>query len=164
MMNIQMATVKGYAVGEFLNLENVQIVQTIIEGDIDATPALLINPAGDESAPKIDDRIPVLRIGNFRLAIGGLDSVTPITEQGEKRFYSRDADGNIISSFYMKKDGSIEINNDPGKTLTMNFGATSIEFSATGMKIIIGGVTYDALTHIHSTGVGPSGPFIPPPA
>lgn len=42
--------------------------------------------------------------------------------------------------------------------VTIDFGSTQIEFSATGMKVVTGASSFDFLTHIHTTGVGPSGP------
>ena len=159
MINIQMATVTGYEKPQdFLGLENVQVVQTVIEDEIDATPALLINPSGDESAPQEGDRIAVLLIGNFRIAIGGLDQIAPESEQGEKRFYSRTADGSIAASISINSDGSIVFDSVENNNFSMIFGTTTIEFSQSGISITTPIGTYDALTHIHPTGTGPSGP------
>lgn len=109
-LNVQMATVTGYKIGSFLGLGNIQILQVKIEDDNDATPVLLINPDGDESAPQNGERIPVITIGNFRISIGGLDGILPITSQGEKRLYSKDSSGNIAAYAYFDKDGNLEIN------------------------------------------------------
>lgn len=113
-----MATVTGYRTGDFFDLKNAQIMQVTIEGESDATDALLINPAGDESAPKKDDRIPVLRIGNFRLAIGGIDGIAPTTAEGEKRLYSRDSNGNVAAQMLLDANGNIEMNGDSKRFVT----------------------------------------------
>lgn len=56
------------------------------------------------------------------------------------------------------KEGGAIMQYTPDKII-MKFGEqNSIEFSATGMKVIMGGVAYDFVTHQHPTGVGPSGP------
>ena len=89
--------------------------------------------------------------------------IEPDTDRGEVRFYSTDSTGKIIkSSIKFLNDGSIETIIDPAGKFTMTFSPTNkIEFSASGMKITTPAGTYNALTHIHPTGTGPSGPPTP---
>ena len=110
MINIQMGTVTGYQTGDFLNIKNVQVLQVTVEGEPDATPALLINPAMDESAPKNGDRVLILRLGNFAIAIGGIDGIAPETAQGEKRLYSRDGNGDIAAFLFLLSSGIMQLN------------------------------------------------------
>ena len=119
MLSIKMGTVTGYEIGTLLNIENVQILQVTIENDQDATLAILINPAMDESTPKIDDRVMIIKIGNFSLAIGGIDGIEPITAEGEKRLYSRDSGGDISASITLQADGKIVIGNQVQQLKTL---------------------------------------------
>ena len=119
MLSIKMGTVTGYEIGTLLNIENVQILQVTIENDQDATPAILINPAMDESTPKTGDRVMIIKIGNFSLAIGGIDGIEPITAEGEKRLYSRDSGGDISASITLQADGKIVIGNQVQQLKTL---------------------------------------------
>jgi hypothetical protein len=109
---IQTGTITGYRTGKFLDLENVYIVQVVIETEADATDALLINPSGDDSPPMNGDRAALLRIGNFRFAIGSNDSVAPESAQGEKKLYSRDSAGEVAAFVSMLESGVLNLNGD----------------------------------------------------
>ena len=138
MIVIQMGTVTGYDTGDFLNIKNVQVLQVIVEGEQDATPALLINPAMDESAPKKDDRVLILRLGNFSIAIGGIDGLAPETAEGEKKLYSRDGNGDIAAFILLLSSGIMELNGN---------GDNAVRFSKLDDQITILNSKYDS--HIH---------------
>lgn len=139
MISIQMGTITGYEKsGTLLGLENIQIVQTIIEDDIDATPAILVNPSGDESAPQEGDRVTILKIGNFSLAIGGLDSVIPEADQGEKKLYSKDSSGEIAAFIFLLSSGQMQLNGS---------GDFAVRFSALETMVSTLNTKFDA--HIH---------------
>ena len=95
------------------------------------------------------------------VSVGGINqNIAPSCQRGERKIYSVSEDGKTAKAFLLlKNDGSINIEcMDAAKKLTMTFGTTSIEFSIDGMKVITATGTYNFLTHIHPTGVGPSGP------
>lgn len=150
MINIQFGTISGYRKGDYLNLENVQVLQVYIENDIDAFDALLINPAMDESAPKNGDRIAILKLGNFSIAIGGIDGIEPVTEQGEKRLYSRDENGAIAAFISLLASGIIELNGT---------GDFAVRFLELEKQIDILNTKYDS--HTHTSG-GSGSPTTPP--
>lgn len=155
MISIQMATVTGYEKsGVLLGLENIQIVQVIIEDDIDATPAILVNPAGDESAPQEGDRVSVLSIGNFRIALGGLDSVTPTAEQGERKLYSKDSAGEIAAFLSLLSSGQMQLNG------TGDFAVRFLELESGFNELKDDHNNF--LTHVHgAAGTPPTPPALP---
>lgn len=168
----------GYSTGNYYGGENTVAIHEATTGGKARTslsafaPGIEINPADGEN-------LIISRIGNsdsFMVTIGGTNQkIAPDTERGERRIFSVSEDGETIGAIAkFKNDGSIILQStDAGEAkTTTTFGAdgkilinippsTEIEFSASGMKITVGGVVYDALTHIHPTGVGPSGPFTP---
>lgn len=90
-------------------------------------------PAGDDSQPLPGDRpmlVPGAAEGSQNVG-GYVDDKNPlIAAAGEKRLYSRDADGNIKAVFWLKNDGQVILMNDLGMlvigtdgTITAN-GAT----------------------------------------
>lgn len=154
MINIQMGTVTGYNTGDFLNIKNVQVLQVTVEGEPDATPALLINPAMDESAPKNGERVAILKLGNFAIAIGGIDGIAPETAQGEKRLYSRDGNGDIAAFLFLLSSGIMQLNG------TGDFLARFNELES-GFNTLKSDHN-SFLTHVHGPAGSPPVPVAPP--
>jgi len=75
--------------------------------------AQLYLPPGESSMPLPDDRTLLVEMEGSGIFIAcGLWSTAQTVEKGEKLSFSRDANGNIKSSIYQKKDGKIVINAD----------------------------------------------------
>ncbi|MCK4820545.1 hypothetical protein KA005_32570, partial [bacterium] len=151
MINIKMGTVTGYETGTFLNIENVQILQVVIENQLDAQPALLINPAMDESAPKIDDRVLIIKIGNFALAIGGIDGIEPVTAQGEKRLYSRDSAGAVAAFITLLTSGVMELNGNNDNAVRFSALESGFNTLRDNLNSAVFAVTVDPGTHVGAT-------------
>ncbi len=158
--------VVGYLVDKYRGSTNSLAIHQVEAGAKPETsmscfaPGIEINPADGEN-------LVITKIKNsssFVVSIGGTNqNIAPDTGRGERKIYSVSADGKtLMASMKFLNDGTIEmLTSDPAKKFTMTFGTTIIEFSVAGMKITAGGVTYNALTHLHPTGVGPSGPPTP---
>jgi hypothetical protein len=73
----------------------------------------LYNASGDDSVPCKNDKVIILKIdgtGNFIGA--GVLIESKGAKPGEKIFFGRDADGNVVSKLSMLNDGSINLKND----------------------------------------------------
>jgi len=109
-------------------------------------------PPGDDSQPLPGDR-PALTPGSAEgtaNVVGYVDDKNPlIALAGEKRIYSRDADGNIVAITWLKNDGTILFMNGasmtthaPDGTVTTTNGAGTYTLLASG-TINLNGVTID---------------------
>lgn len=109
---VEIGTVTGQEIRE--NRDggvDVRLLQVQMAGD-DVQTVQYMPTAGDDSPPMVGDKVAVVPIGpSFRVAMGVQDSVVPTAEAGEKKIYSRDEDGNIAASCYLKENGTIEIEN-----------------------------------------------------
>lgn len=124
------------------------------------------NP-GDDSYPMLTDyaiAVETLRTGS--VAIVGYADIknTPKTALGEKRIYSRDANGDSIGEVWIKADGEILISNSNGSFVVKADGSISGSNSSgnfelkTGGTFDINGVTIDASGNVAIPGnltVGP---------
>lgn len=80
--------------------------------------AQVFNPPGDDSPPLPGDDFAVLtetqKTGNVA-ACGFIDTKNVgSAKPGEKRLYSRDANGNIVASVYMDNAGNVRLENSNG--------------------------------------------------
>lgn len=125
--------------------------------------AEVFQPAGEDSFPLPSDYailINFMRTGSFAVA-GYVDPINAGTAQaGEKRVYSRDANGAIKAEFHLKNDGTILCTNtegtiqiDPdGKMVLSNTGTGKIEIAASGIVTINNDVEIDTSGNIDMTG------------
>ncbi len=99
----------------------------------------LFSAVGDDSQPLKTDYVyagETQETGGFA-SLGFVDPLNEgITKPGEKRIYSRDSDGVIVASIYLKNDGSIVFANDNGM----------LELTAAGL-FEINGQEFAAHTH-----------------
>lgn len=117
--------------------------------------AILYNPAGDYSIPLPDDFVTLVKVpgtGNY-IAIGNLNTIDNI-DKGEKYLYSRDANGDEITSIYLNKTGDIALNanSDKVKIQLKNDGKLIVD---TDGEIDINGggnIKIDATTDIELNG------------
>lgn len=70
-------------------------------------------PAGDDSPPLPGDAAAVEdSSGQGRLQVTGYDDDTPkMSLSGERRFYGRDANGNVVNEMHLRRDGTIYAEN-----------------------------------------------------
>jgi hypothetical protein len=72
--------------------------------------AFLYNASGDDSVPCKEDRIIIIKIdGTGRFIAAGVLTDSQGAKPGEKIFFTRDADANIVSKISMLNNGSITI-------------------------------------------------------
>jgi len=107
---------------------------------------------GDDSRPLPNDSVVFVENENIggKSAVGFLDTKNPpVSGDGERRLYSRDEAGDIVAIIFIKKDGSIQINN--GSDFAVRFGDMEAAFNELQSK-------FNA--HVHpgvSTGGGSTG-------
>jgi ribosomal protein L18E len=72
--------------------------------------ALLYTPAGDDSIPVKDERLILIKIdGNGKYIIAGVLTPSQGAKPGEKIFFAREPDGDIVSKISMLNDGSVTL-------------------------------------------------------
>lgn len=95
-----------------------------------------VQPAGDNGRPLPGDYVAIIPgPGTGRgLAIGYVDPISPDEiAPGEKRVYSRNpSTGSAIASVYLQNDGTVEVTNSAGATVTLE---TSGEINLNGVRI-----------------------------
>lgn len=99
-------------IGRLLNHEIEKQIKVILETRAGFNQkATFYNPPGDASVPCKDDRIIIVKIdgttGNY-VALGVLVA-SQDAKPGEKIFFARDADGEIVSKISMLNNGDIKI-------------------------------------------------------
>jgi phage gp45-like len=120
-----------------------------------------VSPAGDDSRPLHGDTVVATTthaVTGALIVVGYNDPVNePVAGPGEKRIYSRDADGSIVAQFHLKNDGSIVVSNDSGELematngdVTINGLVIDTDGNLTTTGEVTGGVVPTTLTgHIH---------------
>jgi len=108
---------------------------------------------GDDSQPLKGDFIALMNIvrEGGKAVIGYLDPKNPgIAEEGEKRIYSRDSEGNVVAEVWLKNDGTTEVKNgeitfilNPDGSHKLNNSSGSFELLANG-DVNINGVIIKA--------------------
>lgn len=79
--------------------------------------AFLYTPSGDNSVPLKEDRIIIVKIdGTGRFVAAGVLVESQGAKPGEKIFFARDAEGNIVSKLTMLNDGSVSMDTDTETT------------------------------------------------
>lgn len=131
-------------------------------------------PPGDDSYPLPDDYVAVVPAGGSgtESAVGYIDTENQAQAlAGEKRLYSRDANGAVKTVIWLKNDGSLVIQNGAG-TIQMATGGTvtinGVTIDTNGNIVAPGEVTamngpssVKLSTHLHPTAMGPSDPPTP---
>lgn len=99
-------------IGRWINAKIDAYITGVIESRFDYNiSARLYGPAGDDSPPLDDDRIALMKIdGSGKWVAVGVLVKSDNAEPGEKKLYSRDANGNVKAEIYLKKDGVMELN------------------------------------------------------
>jgi hypothetical protein len=141
-----------------------------------------VHPPGFESSPVENDRAVVAEIGSQgKTGFLGIltQALSPNLKPGEVRIYSRDSDGNLTTTIYMRDDKNVVIDVN-GTQIWIKDGEIALGEENPGDNLALASKTKsndDALanydvslktyldTHTHGTGVGPSGPpLVPSPA
>jgi len=99
---------------KYIDTEQEVLVSTIKNLKNNLEKTRLMFGVGVELRPAKNDRMIIIPFGNSernRVAVGGVnEQITPIVEDGERRFYSTNANGDIVQvNIYMKNDGSLLI-------------------------------------------------------
>lgn len=72
---------------------------------------------GSDTAPVVGDLVTCVRDGKRFVVVATLDPINEgVVSPGELRLYSRDENGAIVSTLYMKSDGSVNIGEDDAET------------------------------------------------
>ncbi len=109
-------------IGRWINAKIDTYITGIIESRFDYNiSARLYGPAGDDSPPLDDDRIALMKIdGSGKWIAVGVLMKSDSAEPGEKKLYSRDANGNVKAEIYLKKDGVMELNGNADFAVAFN--------------------------------------------
>ena len=133
-------------------------------------------PPGDDVNPLPDDRV-ILTTTQGEGAVAAIAAADTknegITEPGERRIYSRNPGGDIVSAVYLKGDGSVEITATGSIKLNTNIelkangeinlngviigvtGSTTFPIAA---AVKMGPLAVNMVSHIHTNTAGPTGP------
>jgi phage gp45-like len=123
--------------------KNVLLLQVEMADPEDVQTVELMSQTGENSNPPVGSRVVVVGAGHaFKIAIASDDSIVPTTADGEKIIYSTNEAGTaVVSSVYLKNDGTIIANNgavtitaEPGGLLSI---VTSGNTEITSTKTII---------------------------
>lgn len=85
------------------------------------TTAPHVSSPGDDSVPLAGDTAAAVEVvgAGARAVVGYIDTKNePKAQAGERRFYSRNADGDVVAEVWLKNTGEIVISNLQGDALT----------------------------------------------
>lgn len=152
---------------ERVSRDGVPLVEVQVDaGDDDPATVEHWAPPGDDSPPLAGDFVQLVdaRGAGAEAAVGYLDVANQgQAEPGEKRLYARNASGAVVATIWLKGDGTVVVTNLSGNSLEM---APSGDVTIKGNLLVEGEVTAKSAspstavklsTHLHPTGVGPSG-------
>lgn len=110
----------------------------------------LYQPAGDDTAPRPDDWVAMVKgVDGRHHVVGVLDPKnTNTAASGERRLYSRKADGSVAASVHLKKDGEVEVKNDAADFTVKPDGQVEMKNSAGGFIRLLpdGSVSINGVT------------------
>lgn len=117
---------------------------------------------GDDSPPFASDLIVMMRVPGSEnyVAVGYIDAKNKsLADHGEKRLYARDSDGNPVSIVWLKKDGSVRINN--GEDWAVQFTAMKAAFDE--LKGTLNTIQAHYIAHTHAVSGAATATPLPPP-
>lgn len=108
-MGIKTGIVVGQEIKEYRGSQTpVRVLNVQLLGE-SPEQVVWLNVVGDDTAPVNGDEVVVFEVAkNYKVTLGTKDQIVAAVASGEKKLYSRNADGNVISSIYLKDDGTIE--------------------------------------------------------
>ena len=108
-----------------------------------------VQQPGDDSHSLPNDTAMLVELPrqNGFAAVGYIDPLNAQTAaQGERRLYSRDADGTQVSEIYLMNDGTVRVSNDNGfiqlsadGTIEANSGTGSLNIAPSGTAVLDSG-------------------------
>ena len=104
--------------------------------------AEIYGPAGDDSPPLPGDMgfFPSNSQTGGRVCLGVIDQANaPQAEPGERRLYARDADGNIVTTVWIKKDGTLELLGTADNAVRYLPLDTALQLLVTAINAALGG-------------------------
>ena len=98
---------------------------------------ILFAPSGDDSPPLPDDLAVLVynnRTGGLAY-LGAIDQANaPEAQPGERRIYARDSSGAIVSTLWLKGDGTLELNG--AADFAVRFNALQTKLSALEAQLL----------------------------
>ncbi len=145
MIDIEIGTIKNIERKKNRDGNNfVRMLTCQVSDDQDNISVELINPAGEDSVPNINDPVLVISVGDANKYGFSMDSdldVSLLVSNGERLFFSRDGI-NIKAQLFLNKLGEIILNQGAG--FAVEFNALKSDLADTNTLIknhIHGGVT-----------------------
>lgn len=130
-------------------------------GDGDNVTAAHFGAPGDDAHPLPGDQAVLVRVpgSGTVVAVGYLDTAREGEAQpGERRIYSRDSDGAIQATLWLKADGSVDIDAPNGMTINGVHIDADGNLTAPGeITAMEGPAQVSVSTHDHPSGTGPTG-------
>lgn len=154
----------GRDVGEVVTVEADGAVRCDLGGG-DVVTAEPFGPAGDDSPPLPGDSAALTRSpGAGRRQVSGYsDGTERKAAGGERRLYSRDADGNPVAEVWLKADGSVEATSLSGNG-SMSMDPSGVVSASGDVVANAGSAGQIKLTTLRvPSPFGPLGPPIPEP-
>lgn len=99
-------------------------------------------PSGDDSPPLPGDfvaAVPLDEDDEESAAVAYADETARVAKGGEKRIYARNSEGVVVSSAFLKGDGSVTITNDKATVDLTPTGAIKLSNSAASVEIAVDG-------------------------
>jgi hypothetical protein len=115
---------------------------------------------GDDSHPLPGDYVALVNTprAGVSAAVGYADPKDlQLAQRGEKRLYSRDADGNVIATIWIKNDGTIVLENDEVTAQAKPSGEFSVVNGGGYFKLLSSGV-FD----VNNVTISPAGAIVTP--
>jgi hypothetical protein len=108
-------------------LQGIEVDEVEIDpGDGALETATHFGPPGDDAQPLDGDHAAVVEGSGEQLVVGYLDPVNArITGPGERRIYSRRADGEVVASVLLESDGTVTVESIEGSVVVV-IGADGI--------------------------------------
>jgi hypothetical protein len=158
-MKAIIGTVTGQSIGKNRDGDkDVRLLQVqMIEPD-NVEEIQQIEWAGIDSAPINGDEVAIIEISeSYKIAIASDGNNAPSVNAGEKKISSRDSNGDIASSIYLKSDGQMILNGGGDYAVRFNELKTAFNELKSDFNTF---VTTKYNLHNHPT--APVGPVSPP--
>jgi phage gp45-like len=106
----------------------VLMLQVVVSDAKDVRQVELMPHHGEKYNPPNGSKVAIVSIGRaWKVAIACDDKITPAEQEGERRIYSTDSNGNgIVAEIHLKNDGSMVVNTD-GPISVVAGGKVSVE-------------------------------------
>lgn len=140
----RLADLLSVKIGEF-------IVNCVSAYTSDVRTQKMISPSGDDSPPLDNAKLFEIPIeGSSKYLTIGVIEKSQGAQQGEKKLYSRDVNGTVKTTVYLKNDGTLELNGNTDFAVLFNALKTGFDLLVTNFNAHAhtetGGVTTTPIT------------------